>query len=185
MAGLASLTKIYGIIILFPMFVDIIKTGRYRALGWLTIPTGSLAAWMYYCYLTSGDWLASLSNQTYWVQQGFRFDIIEDQVLPSLLSGVKPVESFVPLFLVVMLFSYLIVQVWRIDLELWAYSIALLGALLLFGAIVSLPRFGSFIFPLWLTARVRSGLAVTATILVFFVFTLMLWISALQGVFVT
>ena len=185
MAGIASLTKIYGVAIVLPMLVNMIRKRQYNIVRWLTIPLGSLGAWFFYCYLASRDWLASWSNQEYWLKGGLRYGLIQDQVLPSLLTNINPLGSFVPLFVVVMLFSYLIVKVWTVDRELWVYSVALFSALLVSASIISLPRYCSFIFPLWLTVRVRSPLAVVVCILVFVPFGFMLWISALRGIFVT
>jgi hypothetical protein len=71
-----------------------------------------------------------------------------------------------------------------------AYSAAYFIGALVFGAMLSLPRFISILFPLWFTLMTRFAVnkksiaGISAVLVVFFISGLYLWINFLNGVFI-
>jgi hypothetical protein len=78
----------------------------------------------------------------------------------------------------------------NMDRELLMYSVAGYVGILVFGAIVSFPRFVSVLFPLWLplTANLSLGkkqsFLVGTILIAFLVLSIDMWVSFLNGQFV-
>ncbi len=78
----------------------------------------------------------------------------------------------------------------KMDRALLVYSVATYGGFLVFGAIVSFPRFAAVLFPLWLplaaklTLSKRQVALVAGVLVVFFLFAVDMWVSFLGGQFV-
>ena len=185
LAGLACLTRIYGFLILLPIFLDMIRSKRYRRLLYLLIPCVFIGSWLLYCYLSTGDPLISWTEeravyyvigtnlglaQTIWVQL--------THGIPG--SGLDPAVliSFV-------LFTFLAVRVWRVDQYLWTYTVVTFG-LLAFAVTshITLLRYMSFIFPIWLTIKVRNTLVAAVCVAFFVPVTFLLWLYAITVFFV-
>jgi hypothetical protein len=191
LAGIASLTRIYGFAILLPILVDIVKSKRYRNMLYLTIPVTLIGTWALFCYLSTGDLLASWTDQKYWIQlmnqpsgNGIRMvQALLHQGLRGVMlccSGVDPT-----IFYGVGLFVILVAMVWRIDRVLWTYPLAISVLLLLTTTYyLSLLRFFAFIFPIWLTVRVRNPLAAAICIAFLIPMSLIVWLYAIAITFI-
>jgi len=184
LAGLASVTRIYGFAIVLPIFLDIIKCKSYRRLFYLLIPVTFIGSWALFCYLSTGDPLVSWTDQKYWV-----FDSkysLGQYVLSETLRGIKGSTVFNPAILVsVALFAFFVLKSWQVDRFLWAYAASLFGALV-FTTVnhLSLLRYFPFIFPIWLTLKVRNPLVVAICIAFFVPLTLILWLYNLSAIFI-
>jgi len=161
----------------------------------------ALVFWLGYCFLSSGDVLASI-HTTEWgglstvpsflfrdfPQMGFKaFLEVPLQTWPALQFWLSPSAMFFALAIP----PILIYKVAKIDGSLAFYSLAGYLGFLVFGAIVSAPRFASVLFPLWLPLTAKLTLSskkqmvlVAALLVVFFVVGLDMWMSFLNGQFV-
>ena len=189
LAGLASVTRIYGIVILLPVFLGMRKAKRIN-LYYFIMPVVMLAAWGFYCLITVGNALASLADEAAWVQTGINYGL-----LPSIIyQGVRgivvcctgpPNNNFDPAVLVaVALLPFLIMRIWNVDRSLFAYAVTLFGLLIITAPVMSLLRYVSFIFPIWLTARVKNGWAAMVCMALFIPLSFVLWFYALTRYFI-
>jgi len=190
LAGVASITRIYGIAIIIPIFLDIVRSRDYRKLLYLTVPVAFLASWFLFCYLATGDPLASWSDEAaFTASSQAKFSLaqtIMNQLLGKII-GAAPVPFYLdPAILVSLsLFAYLIVKTWQVDHLLSAYAVPLFGALMVTAVNhLSLLRFLSFVFPIWLTIRVRRLTLVAVCIAFFVPVTLLLWFDAINVAFI-
>ena len=193
-AGVASVTRIAGILILLPVSIDLLKTRAWRSfLQYLIIPIGLLGSWAYYCLVTTRDSFASISDEGAWMVwatggPGIKYGLIPSIVIPGLrgmvicCAGGNSFDSAV--IVAVALFAALIIRVWKVDRLLWSYAIALFGLMLVTAPIISLLRYLSFIFPIWLTIKSTNRWTSAACVAVFVPFTLLLWYYALLRNFI-
>jgi hypothetical protein len=183
-AGVASLTRIYGFAIVLPVLLQIIKCKSYRKLFYLLIPTAFICSWVLFCYLSTGDPLVSWTDQKFWV-----FDSkssLGEYALGEMLEGIKGSLVFNPAILVtVALFGFLVLKTWQVDRLLWGYAVGMFGVLC-FTTVnhLSLLRYFPFIFPIWLTLKVRNPLVVAVCVAFFVPLILILWLYNLSVIFV-
>jgi len=201
-AVIAPLTRIMGIIVVFPMLYYSLKqkTHRIRNAILCLLPVASLIFWFASLGVLTGDYLAP-AHTSEW-QGLYSFRTLLTQGIPqygiqAILDAplqLPPITSHWLLpFAVIFALSFplfMLYSVWKIDKPLWIYALAGYGGILFFGALVSTPRFVAVLFPLWipLTARLsgsKKSLIITAFAAgTFFVVALDLWISFLNGEFI-
>ncbi|HKM51221.1 MAG TPA: hypothetical protein VJZ75_08600 [Candidatus Bathyarchaeia archaeon] len=184
LAGITSVTRIYGFAIVLPIFLDIVKCKSYRKLFYLIIPIAFTCSWLFFCFLSTGDPLVSWTDQKYWV-----FDSksgLGQYVLSETVRGIK--ESLVihpGILVVVALFAFLVLKTWQVDRFLWAYAVSLFGALIFTTANhLSLLRYFPFIFPIWLTLKVRNPVVVVICVAFFVPVILIFWLYNLSAIFI-
>jgi len=183
LAGLASITRIYGIIILLPVLLNMWRAKKIN-LYYFIVPVAMLAAWGLYCFISVGDALASLTEESAWIQSGVNYGLVPSilyQDFHALLSnyGFDPAVLFA-----VALLPFLILRVWDVDRSLFAYTVTLFVMLILTAPVMSLLRYTSFIFPIWLTARVKNAWVTVLCMALFIPFALALWFYALTTYFI-
>jgi len=83
----------------------------------------------------------------------------------------------------IVLFGYLVFNVYRVDVPLGIYSIILYLGLLFVGNLYSYPRYFAFIFPVWLTAqgKIRSLLLLSIGIIFFLLSSYAIWIQFIMA----
>ena len=121
-------------------------------------------------------------------QMGLKaFSQIPLQNCPAVLFWLSPAAIFLALAIP----PFLIYKLFKIDTALALYSLGGYIGFVIFGAIVSSPRFVSVLFPLWfpltakLTLTTKKQAALVATLLgASFVISLDMWMSFLNGQFV-
>jgi hypothetical protein len=102
------------------------------------------------------------------------------QGLVSCCAGLDPT-----IFWALSLFVILIVICWRVDHSLWIYAVTVSGLLVLTTTYyVSLLRYLAFIFPIWLSIRVRNPLVVAVCILVLVPMIMIVWLYTIAVTFV-
>ena len=184
MAGIASITRIYGVAILVPVVLDLVRSRNYRRLTHVLFPIGLLGMWAAYCYIATGNPFVSWTDESYWV-----FDSklgLVPTILSQILVGLKGCCTLDPGILVsVALFGYLIIMIWKLDRSLATYPLAVFIAIL-FVVIthLSILRFFSFLFPIWLTIRTRNPIIATLCIALFVPMSILLWYYAITLTFV-
>jgi hypothetical protein len=188
LAGLASVTRIYGLAIVLPIFLDMLNLKRYRKLFYLAIPEAFLASWLLFCYFSSGNPFVSWTDESYWQRGGIGDGI---KILQAILhhgirglldccSGLDPT-----IFWALSLFVILIVLCWTLDRSLWVYAI-FVSVVLVFTTTyyVSLLRFLAFIFPIWLSIRIRNPWIVSACVIVLMPMIMIVWLYTIAVTFV-
>ena len=203
LAAFAALTRITGVLIFLPMFIFALKKKnnlriRYAMLGFL--PIAVVVFWFGYFHFLVGDFFAPV-HTTEWSdlhtvpnllfndfpQKGF-------QSLSELLAMGWPETHywFIPIATVCALFIPLILirETAKIDKALAVYSLAGYIGFLCFGALVSMPRFISMLFPLWLPLTVKitwnkkTILIFTLSLICSLLLSLDMWRSFLDGQFI-
>ena len=201
-ASLATVSRPTGLVILLPMLVEISETRRrtgapLRLLDFLyfVVPLAAFFSWLLYCRIMINDWIAPFDRSAWddWVALfGILFKVVPKGELPALWESLK--MSFTPYQLPCALFiplsALLIRRLSRVNRELAKYSIAYFIGIVAFGSLASLPRFASFLFPMWIPAmkklnQSRNPVLVTIVICMFFFpAILLLWGAFLKGQFI-
>ena len=201
-ASLAIVSRPTGIVILLPMLAEISQTHRHTGAPlrlqdflYLAVPLATFFSWLLYCRIMINDWIAPFDRSAWddWVALfGILFKIIPKGELSTLLGSLR--MSFtvyqLPCALFLPLSALLIRQLARADRKLAIYSTAYFIGIVAFGSLASLPRFASFLYPMWIPAvkklgRSRNPVPVTVLICIsFFLSSLLLWSGFLNGQFI-
>ena len=184
MAGIASITRIYGVAILVPVVLDLVRSRNYRRLTYVLFPLALLGLWVAYCYVATGNMFVSWTDESYWVFES-KLGLVPT-ILSQFVMGFKGCCTFDPGLLVSFaLFGLFVIMTWKLDQGLGAYSTTVFIALLfvVFDHL-SLLRYLSFIFPLWLTVRVKNPIVATLGIALFVPMSILLWYYAITLTFV-
>ena len=202
-AAIAPLTRTMGIIVVLPMIYYALKqkTHKTRNLLLSLVPIASLTTWFVALGYYAKDFLAPLHTSEWSYLYSVR-TLITDGIpslgLKALLEApyqpppipthwLLPFAEGIALFLPLILFYF----TWKKNKLLLFYSLSGYIGVLLFGALVSIPRFISVLFPLWipLTAKLsgnKKTIVYTIILLIiFYAIALDLWISFLNGQFIS
>lgn len=208
LASVAAVSRPPGILILLPMLIMTIRGrngnsetfGKWRSLFYFSVPVLSFVAWLLYCRLTIGDWFASFDRSGW--NEMYSFASFVFRVLPSrgvqVLWETDVIWPFVYaswviialISLLVVVAVFLIRALFRFDRALALYSIVYLLGVFAFGGTASVPRFVSFIFPVWLPFALklaggnRSYMLTVVVCASFYLAGLFLWSIFLNGQFV-
>ena len=196
-SALVALVRIPGFLIVLPMIVGLlsIREKDYRLKGLLIgAPTVFvLLLWAGYMWFSTGDPIALFHNSEW---SGM-------YTLLTYLTGILPSTGIAALFFPVpylnihwllsaaiwgsiLLLPFLTWRLYLFDRGLVLYCLAYITGVLVFGAVVSLPRFMAVLFPLWLPiasllrGRWWTPLLIMASIIICF----FLWTGFIGGVFV-
>jgi hypothetical protein len=188
LAGIASVTRIYGFLIVLPILFDLFKSKRYRQLLYLSIPAAFLGSWLLYCYLSTGDWFVSWTDEKYWQMGGVGDGIKIMQAIShyGIQGLIKCCAGLDPtIFWSFGLFVILIAISWRVDHSLWTYAVAVSGLLVFTTTYyISLLRYLAFIFPIWLSIRVKNPWVVAICIIILVPMIMIVWLYAIAVTFV-
>ncbi|MEM3501865.1 MAG: glycosyltransferase family 39 protein [Candidatus Bathyarchaeia archaeon] len=185
-AALSTLTKTYGIAIIIPVALNLIAKRMYRRLLNLIIPAAALLGWLIYLKTVTGEFFAFSTQQFYWMNLGVDFGYYEHYIKPFLRFNLWSLPQFHYLLpALIIFFAYLVFCTFKIDSKLGVYSLVLFLGLLYFSNFISMPRFFSFIFPVWLTAKIKNILALTVAVAFFILNSLLLWYQFLMAVWVS
>jgi hypothetical protein len=143
----------------------------------------------------TNDWLAPFDRTAWdsWIALFVvLFKVIPSGGLPALVQNMYmsftlyqfPVVLFLPLSVL------LIRSLSKVDRELAIYSATYFAGIVAFGSLASLPRFVSFLYPIWIPAIRRLGgsrhsvLLTLAACASFYLAGLLLWGAFLNGQFI-
>jgi hypothetical protein len=202
LAAVSALTRIVGVVIVLPMLIiSLLKKGAQR-IYWVAfslLPIVALLSWLVYCQLTAKDFLAFMHTTEWSSLYTLRTLIFEGlpqkglNVFQAALENTSsPLVWITPLAVIVTLIipPFLIYKIAKMEKSLAIYSLICYVWLLMFGALVSMPRYVSVLFPLWipLTAKAslnkKSVFLFVVTLVVSFIIGLNIWIAFLNGQFV-
>lgn len=197
----AAIARPPGIVILVPIIAALFyarhrnrSSFRVRNLSYFVIPTVSYLAWLLYGRLYSGSWFA-IGTRTDWTSlysfHVFAFQILPNGGLNALVSKLSE-RGFISVAWLLFLLAIpaLFYFAFKTDKFLALYSLLFVLAILEGGAMDSIPRFISFIFPLWLAAGTKllsnrkTSYVLPTLIGLFLTIGIVLWINFLNGVFV-
>ncbi|UCG36843.1 MAG: hypothetical protein JSV64_00750 [Candidatus Bathyarchaeota archaeon] len=187
LAAVATITRMVGIIIVLPMFLDLFHRRERKRLLYTLIPPIALFAWLSYCFANTGDWLAPITAQNkYWAMYSlpkWLLNFASNQrmiMFASELSGV----------VLIILTSTLIYYGRKVDWRLTIYSVTSFLVILCFASMWSISRYLSFIFPIWITLGTRTlqgkwrNISTAALCAFFFCIAFFLWYEFLLGMWV-
>lgn len=210
----ATLTRIAGVAIVLPLLYSVWKTTskpKIKSYFLAISPVLALAGFYVFSFLSSGDLLAPIHTTEwgglYTVPSFFLRALPKSGVgafggiflagWPSLQFWLQLSPSAfwlwitpIGLLLGTVVPPFLIYKLRKIDPDLFLLSLGGFVGFLLSGAILSFPRFASFLFPIWLPVALKiktnSKSIVLFSILIFVFFTvgLELWALFLNGWFI-
>ncbi len=196
-AVFAVISRAVGIVIIVPMAIETLigkNPHKKRDFLFCIIPAFAFLAWLGYGQLTANDWLALIHTTEWSNMYSFRellVAFLPQNGLQAFLS--LPTEHlFLPVaaWASILVPPFLIAELSNTSKSLMAYASVYFLGVLTFGAMVSLPRFMSILFPLWIALMSKfvvnrmSVILLCGVLAVFFVWGVYLWINFLSGVFV-
>lgn len=191
LVAVATTTRMMGILMVLPIFLDALRRREYKTLLYTAVPLFALFAWFFYCYINAGDWLVSLTAQnTYWSMYSFRrwvTDCISNRTISNFDSFVVSPILWMPLMILTVIAIY---YCRKVDWRLTIYSACYFFPILWFASLDSVVRYLSFIFPIWITfgtfaLRSKWGKMLSVILCaLFFPLSVLLWIDFLMGMWV-
>jgi hypothetical protein len=202
LAAISALARIAGVVLVLPMLVVSLREKGARRIRWVAFslsPLLALLSWLVYCQITANDFLAFMHATEWSGLYTFRTLLFEG--LPqhgfnifqvAFQNYATPPHWLTPFAVVAALAvpPFLIYKTIKTEKPLAFYALLCYVWVLLFGALVSMPRYVSVLFPLWipLTAKLsmnkRSAVLLGVTSAISFVVSLSLWVDFLNGRFV-
>jgi Gpi18-like mannosyltransferase len=198
-ASISTLIRPVGFLIIIPLILYNIyenKDNRFIQTIKMLFPFIVLFGWFYYCKVSSGDWFASIKtsewNEMYNFYTWIKI-IIPKLVISSLLFPVPWLNQHVlsPLFIIfsITITPFLIYKLFKTDKYAGVYSVIYFTSILGIGAVVSNPRFLSFLFPVWMIGSqklLQSRISKLSTIIIplFFIISLIFWYAFITGTFI-
>jgi hypothetical protein len=202
-AAIASLTRVMGLVMTVPMLYSIIRKREKVEVKKVVLsltPFIAVGFWYLYCLLVGGDLFAPI-HTTEWsglttIPKFLAQDLPQKglQAFSEISLQNWPATQFMllPLAVIISVIAppFLINRLKPTETNLKLFSWAAYFGILLFGAIVSFPRFVSVLFPLWIPLargfKIEKKEFLAITIMVaFFVIGTSMWISFLNGQFIS
>jgi Gpi18-like mannosyltransferase len=201
-AAISALTRTIGLVLVLPMLIVSIRekgVQRIRRVALSLFPILALVFWSVYCQISANDFLAFFHGSQWSIMYTFRTLLLNGlpQKGVNVFGEIFPVTStaadwLIPLAVVAALVvpPLLIYKTIKIEKSLAFYALLCYVWTLMVGAFISLPRYFSFLFPLWipLTAilpmKKKSAILIGGISVVSFVSSLILWINFLNGQFI-
>jgi hypothetical protein len=178
LAAVATITRMVGIIIVLPMFLDMLSQRERKRLLYFLVPTMALFSWLAYCFINTGDWLASITAQDkYWNMYTFPRWLIYFVSTRRMIDAPSEIAGVI----LIILTCILIYCGRGVDWRLTIYSVASFLVILYFAAMWSITRYLSFIFPIWIflgtraLQHKRSNILTAALCIAFLPIALLLW----------
>jgi Gpi18-like mannosyltransferase len=176
MLALSALTRVPGIILPAIILLHKLTQKKIKQALIYLLPFVALISWVAYGFLQTGVPFAPITAQqeTVW-NPHLNF---AELFLAQVMGGNTPSswnDYSVFLVIAIALFSYFCIKVFGVDRVLGIYSVCLLAFFLATGYFLSLSRYLSFIFPMWINVKVKKKPMVAAYIILCFILALVLW----------
>ena len=193
LACFATLTRPYGILIVLPIFLGLLKRKFWKRVPLISLPIASLLGWFLYSFFKTGNYFAFLNAQEYWKGmpwqpknwiQGFLLPQLGIEPTIQATTPLTPFSVYILLAPFIALTACLIIMSFKADWRLGFYGIGMFGMILYFGTPLSMPRFLPFIFPVWLYIKTRIGLIAFAICIIFYLHSLVIWYLFSQNIWV-
>jgi len=194
-ASFSTIVRATGAVMAFPIALEMHRKNRNREssfrLSYLfpIFPFLAYFSWLLYCRLTFNSWLPTGWSEMY----SFRTLVFE--MLPQ--KGFQPLIEYFqiwplsPLFIAfVAITPFLLFALFKMDKALCLYSATYFLGIIYAGGLASVPRFLSFLFPIWLplTAKLveskRPNLSTIIACTAFLIIGFYFWTLFINGTFV-
>ncbi len=202
-AAVSVLARFAGAVLVLPMLLaSFQEKTSLRKRSWIVfslLPVVALVSWMAYCQLVSNDFLAFMHVNEWSSLYSVRTLLMEG--LPqkgfsvfqvALQNTSAPLNWFSPFAVVASLAvpPFLMYLLAKLEKPLALYSLVCYVWILMFGALASVPRYVSVLFPLWiplaaqLSTNKRSVVFLGIVSAISFIISMSLWVDFLNGRFV-
>lgn len=173
MIALATVTRIYGVFMLLPVLLDLGAKKRWRDMLYSVIPAFALFLWCFYCYVSTGDWLAFRTVQVaYWGSPTLFSEFIAKFFTGAPITW-NTSTAFILAFTAVAV--YLAFASWEVDKRLGSFAIVGVVSNLFMGYIWSYTRHLMFFFPTWLVVKPSNRHLVVVACILFLLCSVVLW----------
>jgi hypothetical protein len=173
MIALATVTRIYGIFMLIPVILDLAAKKRWKDMLYSIVPAFALFLWCFYCYISTGDWLAFRTVQVaYWGSPTLFSEFVIKFFLGQPITW-NTSTAFILAFTSIAL--YLAFASWEVDRKLGSFAIVGVVSNLFAGYIWSYTRHLTFFFPTWLVAKPSNKYLVAVACGLFLLCSIVLW----------
>ncbi len=195
-AAVAVISRAVGILIIIPMAIETLTSKnphKIRNLLLCFLPAAALLTWLGYGQLTANDWLAFIHTTEWHDMYSFRellLNVLPQKGIQTFFAPNQNLSLLLAAWASIILPPFLIAELRNTSKSLTAYATVYFLGVLTFGAMISLPRFMSILFPLWIALMSKfvvnkvSVVLLCGVLLMFFVWGLFLWSKFLSGVFV-
>jgi len=201
-AAITALTRISGVIVAVPLISDFILKKIPRRKYWvpaILAPVIAFFAWLLYSKLTVNDFFAYMHVSEWssmYTLPTFIADGISNKgvyVFQNAFQNVSgPTVWIAPVAVIAALVipAFLLHRAFKVDKSLGLYFFFSYVGILILGALVSLPRYISVLFPIWIVfttfipVNKKTAIVFIAGLFVSLVLGYMLWIDFLSGKFV-
>jgi hypothetical protein len=186
LAALSTLTRSYGLLILFPITFDLLRHRKYGAVSLFVLPFLALIGWFLYAFKKTGVFLAPLAAESTWntaIVGG-----IQDSLIRFVTEGDIQALRFVLDYWVITVIGIvsfalalvLTLRVCKLDRSLGIYSALFLlsfsiATILFIPTFASMPRYLSVSFPLGVALETKRKLRFLVVALLFFVMDFVAW----------
>jgi predicted neutral ceramidase superfamily lipid hydrolase len=163
-ASLASLTKIYGVLLVVAIGYDYLRRRQFNKIPGLIIPILLVVGWNLFSLAQTGT-IAVLAARIFW--QSKNAELFRQSLLGTLHGDVNSISimlgfglRYLPIAVAasstVLLALFLCYKVWKLDVALALYAISSILAVFFnfFPGFGSFPRYLFFLFPIGLTLYV-------------------------------
>jgi len=191
--SIATIARPPGLLILFPIVLEIVReymggiSPKRRYILYLVFPILSFFSWLLYCKIMVNDWFAPFTRSA-WDNMPSFFRLLLTQWS---YKDVQFLHNTLHIWVFLLLTPILIYALRQLDRSLGSYSAVYYLGVMAFGGLLSVPRFISFLFPIWFPltlklSQVKKSNVITILICtVFCVVGFFLWNEFLDGEFVS
>ncbi len=189
-ASLATLTRPYGILIILPILLGLLKSNLWKKSLLAVLPLFTLLSWMCYNFVKTGDYFAFITAQERWIGQPWQPGNWFREFFLPLFNVRLPTQTMAPLaayiFLVpfITFAAYLIIMTFGIDWKLGVYGTAVFLTTLSIGTPLSAPRFIPFIFAIWLNIKTQKFIIALITCFFFYLHAIVVWFLFTSNIWV-
>ena len=201
-AAISTLTRINGVFITLPFLAASIFKKKTQKMYWFAfslLPILALIGWLVYCRFTANDFLAFMHANEWSSMYTLRTLIAEG--LPqkgiavfqdAFQNSPAPPVWLTPYAVIFAIVApvFLLLRAWKMDKSLALYFLLSYLGILMTGALVSLPRYISGLFPVWIfiagfiPVNRKTTVLLVAGLFLSVVIGLGLWTDFLNGKFV-
>jgi Gpi18-like mannosyltransferase len=198
-ASISTLIRPVGFLIFIPIFLYNIlevKDNRFFQILKSLFPLMILSGWFFYCRISSDDWFASFHtsewNEMYtlytWITSIIPKIGISSIYFPVPWLIQHPLSPFFIYFFIIIT-PFLIYKLFKSHLYAGIYSLLYSISIFSIGAVVSYPRFLSFLFPIWMFGSIkflrnRATLVSLVIIPLFYIISIIFWGGFLSGILI-
>jgi hypothetical protein len=202
LAAISVLARFVGALLVLPMCLMSVRKNGARRIRWVAFilfPVAAMLSWLAYCQVAANDFLA-FGHATEWnglytvrtlLLEGLPkngFSVFQT----ALQNTAAPLNWLSPFAVVVAIAvpPFLIYLVAKMEKSLAIYALITYVWILMFGALASVPRYISTLFPLWLPLASRLSTSKKSIVflgiasVVSLIISVSLWFDFLNGLFV-